>query len=61
MAEIVDSDAIGRLFDEPEDLPAALAAALELRDPAACRARAEDFSLTKTIDAYEALYAEIAS
>lgn len=61
MAEIVDSDRIGRLFGAPEDLPAALAAALELRDHEACRARAEHFSLERTVDAYEALYAEIAS
>ena len=61
MAEIVDDDRIGRLFDTPEDLPGALEEALRLRDADACRARAADFSLEHTVDAYEALYAEIAS
>lgn len=61
MAEIVNDDRIGRLFDAPEDLPAALEEALELRDTDACRARAADFSLDRTVDAYEALYAEIAA
>lgn len=41
--EIVASDAYGRLFDRDEDLPQALRGALELRDAAACRARAEEF------------------
>jgi glycosyltransferase involved in cell wall biosynthesis len=61
MAEIVNDDRIGRLFDAPEELPRALEEALRLDDRQACRARAEDFGVDKTVDAYEALYAEIAS
>ena len=56
--EIVNDPRIGRLFDgdDPAALAEALTEALELDDPAACRARAEDFSLTRTVDAYERLY-----
>jgi glycosyltransferase involved in cell wall biosynthesis len=63
--EVVDSDAVGRLFagDEPRAVADALLAAIELaRDPgtaAACRARAEQFSSDRTADAYLALYREL--
>ena len=65
MPEIVDSDSVGRIFDEPE--PAAVARALleafELADdpatPAACRARAEQFSRERCVDAYRSLYREL--
>ena len=65
MPEIVDSDTVGRVFDEPE--PAAVARALlealELADdpatPAACRARAEQFSRERCVDAYRSLYREL--
>jgi glycosyltransferase involved in cell wall biosynthesis len=63
--EIVDSDAIGRLFsrDSPDDLAAALAEALELPEDtstaAACRARAEHFSTRRMGQEYLALYREL--
>lgn len=66
MREILrDRPEVGGLFGGDTDAAAtaALARALseaieERRDPAACRARAEDFSLDRTVDAYLALYAE---
>jgi phosphatidylinositol alpha-mannosyltransferase len=66
MPEIVDSDAIGRLFDGGEEnLAQALHEALELADdPAtasACRERAHDFSTDRTTAAYVALYEELLS
>jgi glycosyltransferase involved in cell wall biosynthesis len=63
MAEIVNDDRIGRLFDgdDPDDLATALTEAFTLSDRAACRARAEEFAVERTIDAYEAIYAEIAT
>jgi glycosyltransferase involved in cell wall biosynthesis len=65
MPEIVDSDAVGRIFDEPEPgaVATALLEALELAaDPAtpkACRARAEHFSRERCVNAYRALYQDI--
>jgi glycosyltransferase involved in cell wall biosynthesis len=65
--EVVDRPEIGRLFDESPDPAAGLGRALlevfELAgDPAtaaACRARAEDFSLTRCADAHVDLYARL--
>ena len=63
--EIVDRPEVGRLFDGdgPDGLATAILEAFELAsDPetrAACRARAEDFSVAATTAAYEALYAEL--
>jgi glycosyltransferase involved in cell wall biosynthesis len=63
--EIVSSPAIGRLFsgDGEEELAGALLEALELAaDPAtaaACRARAEDFSVARCAERHEALYREL--
>lgn len=63
--EIVDRPEIGRLFegDDPGALAGALLAVFELAgDPAtrsACRGRAEDFSVARTIAGYEALYHEL--
>jgi glycosyltransferase involved in cell wall biosynthesis len=63
--EVVDSDAVGRLFagDSPDALARALAEALELAaDPAtaaACRAHAERFSTTRMGEEYMALYDEL--
>ena len=63
--ELVDSPGVGRLFegDEPAALAASLLEAIELaRDPAtaaACRARAEQFSWTRTTEAYLELYREL--
>lgn len=60
--EIVDSDAVGRLFDrdDPADLARAMSEALELgraaETAAACRRRARDFSWERTADGYEELY-----
>jgi glycosyltransferase involved in cell wall biosynthesis len=64
MSEIVNGDGVGRLFDGDErDLAKALLEALELaEDPAtaaACRARAEDFSTTRTAEQYLSLYREL--
>ena len=74
--EIVDSPAVGRLFedrqaadilDDPDDaraLAGALGEAIDLMDdpgtPAACRARAEQFPIEDTIQAYVRLYEEFA-
>jgi glycosyltransferase involved in cell wall biosynthesis len=58
-------DRIGRLFagEDPAALARALLEALELATdpatPAACRARAEAFSLDRCLDAHEALYAAL--
>ena len=63
--EVIDSEAVGRLFEgeEPAALATALLEAIELaRDPAtaaACRARAEQFSWARTTAAYLALYREL--
>ncbi len=62
--EVVDRDTIGRLFDGgEEELAAAILSAFELATdaatPAACRARAEDFSRARAVREYEALYAEL--
>lgn len=60
--EVVDSPAVGRLFDgdEPEDLARAIVEAFELTSdpatPGACRARAERLSRAACTDAYERLY-----
>jgi glycosyltransferase involved in cell wall biosynthesis len=67
MAEIVDRDTIGRLFDGDGDgereLARAVLEALELSGDsataAACRARAEDFSTERTAEEYVALYEEL--
>jgi glycosyltransferase involved in cell wall biosynthesis len=63
--EVVDSEAVGRLFegDEPAALARALLEAIDLaREPttaAACRARAEQFSWERTTEAYLGLYREL--
>jgi glycosyltransferase involved in cell wall biosynthesis len=63
--EVVDRDAIGRLFsgDDPSALATALLEALELAQdpgtPEACRARAADFSTQRMGEEYEALYREL--
>lgn len=63
--EVVDRPEIGRLFggDDPAALASALLETLDLaRDPAtagACRARAEELSAQRAVDAYEALYREL--
>lgn len=66
MPEVVGDDrSVGRVFDgdDPEVLAGALLEALELaEDPgtaAACRARAELFSTTRTTERYLELYAEL--
>jgi glycosyltransferase involved in cell wall biosynthesis len=65
MPEIVDSDAVGRIFDAPEPpaVARALLEALELAEdaatPQACRARAEYFSRDRCVNAYRALYHEV--
>ena len=59
MREVVgERPDIARLFagDDPAVLAAALGEALELRDPAACRARAEDYPAQDTADDYLDLY-----
>ena len=61
---MVDSDTIGRLFEGGErELAEAILAAFELAadpaTPAACRARAEDFSRDHAVREYEDLYAEL--
>jgi glycosyltransferase involved in cell wall biosynthesis len=66
LPEVVDGRPVGTLFDG--DDPAALARALEeafelsrnADTAAACRGRAEDFSIDRTVDAFEQLYAELA-
>jgi phosphatidylinositol alpha-mannosyltransferase len=63
--EIVDSDAIGRIFhrDDAQGLASSLLEALELaRDPGtadACRARAAEYSREHSTAAYERLYREL--
>jgi glycosyltransferase involved in cell wall biosynthesis len=63
--EIVDGPRIGVLVsrEDPLELARALLAALELAsDPgtaAACRARAQQMSLDRCVDAYEAVYREL--
>jgi glycosyltransferase involved in cell wall biosynthesis len=63
--EVVDTPAVGRLFDgdDPHALAEALLEALDLaEDPgtaAACRARAEQFPWSATTAAYIALYDEL--
>lgn len=62
--EVVDRDSIGVLFEEgEEDLARRLAEALELAgDPAtagACRARAEDFSIERSVESHLELYREL--
>jgi glycosyltransferase involved in cell wall biosynthesis len=63
--EVVDSDTIGRLFedDSPDAVARALAEALELaKDPgtaAACRERAQHFSTQRMGEEYARLYAEL--
>jgi glycosyltransferase involved in cell wall biosynthesis len=62
MREVVgDRPEIGRLFagDDPAALAVALDAALALKDPTACRARAEEFPAQRTADAYLDLYGEL--
>ena len=65
LPEVIDSAEIGRIFtgDEPELLADTLLDALELvSDPgtaAACRRRAETFSLERCVDAHLALYEEL--
>lgn len=64
MREIIDRDTIGRLFDGgPESLARSLLEALELAEnPAtahACRARAEEFSTDRCVDAYLRLYRDL--
>jgi glycosyltransferase involved in cell wall biosynthesis len=62
--EVIDRPQIGRLFEDGDDAAGALAGALlealELaRDPdvaAACRQRAQDFSVRRCVEAYEHLY-----
>lgn len=60
--EILDSEAIGRLFepDDPSSLLEALEAVLELgvaeRTVEACRSRAERYDWSRVIGDYEALY-----
>jgi rhamnosyl/mannosyltransferase len=63
--EIVDRPEVGCLFDgdDERDLAKALLGALELAQdpatPAACRARAEDFSTDRATEAYVELYREL--
>ena len=64
---IGDDDRIGRLFtgDSPAALALALLEAMQLGgDPdtaARCRARAEEFSIERTVEAYVSLYRQIGS
>ena len=63
LPELVDRPEIGRLFssDDPHAVAEALLEGLELAEdpatPAACRARAQDFSRERSTDAYLRLYA----
>lgn len=65
LPELVDDDALGRLFegDEPGALAMALREAVDLANDAgtaaACRAKAQRYSWRRTADAYEALYEEL--
>ena len=67
LPEVIDRPEIGRTFsgDEPDALADALLAAIELAGDeataAACRARAEDFSVERCVDAHLALYEELQS
>jgi glycosyltransferase involved in cell wall biosynthesis len=57
-AELYDRPGIGEAFagDDPAELAAALARAIDGADAAACRARAQDFSAQRCAAAYERLY-----
>jgi glycosyltransferase involved in cell wall biosynthesis len=63
--EVVNGDAIGRLFDGDDEraVARALLEGLELATdtatPAACRARAEEFSTARCAREYESLYLEL--
>ena len=63
--EVIDSDAIGRLFDGDDErgLARAMLEVLELAEdpstPDACRRRAEDFSVERMVEGYETLYREL--
>jgi rhamnosyl/mannosyltransferase len=63
--EVIDRPQVGRLFtgDDPREVARALLEGMELaEDPAtvaACRARAEEFSLERCVIAYETLYREL--
>lgn len=63
--EVIDREAVGRLFegDEPEALKVALLEALTLAEEPgarqACRLRAEDFSTARCADEHERLYREL--
>jgi glycosyltransferase involved in cell wall biosynthesis len=65
MREIVDRDEVGRLFsgERPEELARALLEALELAEDArtanACRRRAEDFSVDRSVERHLELYREL--
>jgi glycosyltransferase involved in cell wall biosynthesis len=65
MTEVVDSDAVGRLWggDDPRDLARCLREALELAgDPATatrCRDRAEHFSLDRCVERHLELYRDL--
>jgi glycosyltransferase involved in cell wall biosynthesis len=65
IAEIVDRPEVGRLFDEmtPEALATALVESMELSQdsntPKRCRARAEEFSVTRCTERYLELYREL--
>lgn len=65
LPELVDRETIGRLFEgeDPDALARALLDALRLpEDPAtaaACRERAEQFSIARCATAYESLYDEL--
>ena len=67
LPEVVDREEIGRLFDGSDEraLAAALLDALELAEDAstaaACRSRAEDFSIERTSEQYERLYLDLLS
>ena len=57
-AELYDRPGVGEAFngDDPGELAAGLGRALAQADPAACRARAQDFSAQRCAAAYERLY-----
>jgi glycosyltransferase involved in cell wall biosynthesis len=64
IAEVVDRDSIGRVFEGGErELAGAILEALELAQepgtPAACRERAEDFSIDRCVESYLDLYREL--
>lgn len=65
LPEVVDSDAIGRLFDgdDPEALAQALLETLELAGAPecadACRRRASEFTIDRNVSRHEALYREV--